>query len=72
MSPTGGIAPEAPSDFPWDEAMALGLNALRWSPRDFWAATPRELMAAAGRGGRRDAATADDLRRLMEAYPDPS
>ncbi|GJD41611.1 hypothetical protein OICFNHDK_4094 [Methylobacterium bullatum] len=52
--------------------MALGLNALRWSPRDFWAATPRELMAAAGRGGRRDAATADDLRRLMEAYPDPS
>ncbi|TXN19241.1 phage tail assembly chaperone, partial [Methylobacterium sp. WL19] len=26
----------------------------------------------AGRGGRRDAATADDLRRLMDAYPDPS
>lgn len=71
MSPTGGIAPEAPSAFPWDEAMALGLNALRWSPGDFWAATPRELIAAAGRGGRRDAARAADLRRLMEAYPDP-
>ncbi|MCC0809138.1 phage tail assembly chaperone [Methylobacterium sp. W2] len=71
MNPTGGIAPESPSAFPWDEAMALGLNALRWSPRDFWAATPRELIAAAGRGGRRDAASAADLRRLMEAYPDP-
>ncbi|WP_018045760.1 phage tail assembly chaperone [Methylobacterium sp. 88A] len=72
MSPTGGIGPEAPSAFPWDEAMALGLNALRWSPRDFWTATPRELMAAAGRGGRRDATGAADLRRLMDAYPDPS
>ncbi|KQP39161.1 phage tail assembly chaperone [Methylobacterium sp. Leaf106] len=72
MSPTGGTAPEAPSAFPWDEAMALGLNALRWSPRDFWAATPRELMAAAGRDGRRDATGAADLRRLMDAYPDPS
>lgn len=52
--------------------MALGLNALRWSPRDFWAATPRELMAALGGSSRRDAASAADLRRLMNAYPDPS
>ncbi|WP_026597425.1 phage tail assembly chaperone [Methylobacterium sp. 77] len=70
MSPAGGTAPEAPSAFPWDEAMALGLNALGWSPRDFWAATPRELTAALGLDGRRDAATAADLRRLIMAFPD--
>ncbi len=50
--------------------MALGLNALGWSPRDFWAATPRELTAALGLDGRRDAATAADLRRLIMAFPD--
>ena len=26
--------------FPWAEMMAMGLGALRLSPRDFWAATP--------------------------------
>lgn len=51
--------------------MALGLGRLRWSPRDFWAATPRELIAAAGLGTRRDAATPADLDRLIAAFPDP-
>ena len=31
--------------FPWDEMMALGLGRLRLAPRDFWAATPREIAA---------------------------
>lgn len=32
--------------FPWQQMMALGLGTLRLAPRDFWAATPRELAAA--------------------------
>lgn len=59
--------------FPWDDAMMLGLSVLRWSPSDFWRATPRELIAAweglcGGRGTR--PALSDDLRRLMAAFPD--
>jgi uncharacterized phage protein (TIGR02216 family) len=51
----------------------LGLGILRWSPRDFWRATPRELLAAweGLHGGQRiDSASSGDLRRLMEAFPD--
>ncbi|MDZ4789669.1 MAG: rcc01693 family protein [Hyphomicrobiales bacterium] len=32
--------------FPWDAVIAAGLGALRLSPRDFWAATPREIAVA--------------------------
>ena len=32
--------------FPWDQMMAMGLGMLRLSPREFWAATPREIAAA--------------------------
>ena len=32
--------------FPWDQFMAIGLGRLGLSPRDFWAATPREIAAA--------------------------
>ena len=32
--------------FPWERLMQLGLGVLRWPPRDFWAATPREIAAA--------------------------
>ena len=39
--------PAAAIAFPWDAALALGLGRLRWRPRDFGRATPRELMAAA-------------------------
>jgi uncharacterized phage protein (TIGR02216 family) len=67
-------APLAPPEaFPWDDAMALGLGVLRWSPDAFWRATPRELMAAYdGLSGRRRAEPAGraDLKRLMEAFPD--
>lgn len=71
MSPTGGDAPEAPSAFPWDEALALGLGRLRWRPRDFWRATPRELMAAAGLTGTPTLDRAG-LRALIDRYPDPT
>lgn len=51
--------------------MALGLGVLRWSPDTFWRATPRELRAALGGPGRPVApAGADDLARLMRAFPD--
>jgi len=53
--------------------MMLGLSVLRWSPDQFWRATPRELFAAweGLSGGRRmEPAARGDLRRLMEAFPD--
>lgn len=62
-----------PEPFPWDEAMALGLGTLRWSPDQFWRASPRELMAAAGALGGPPApepARTSDLLRLMGAFPD--
>lgn len=74
MNPTGGTAPENPlSAFPWETALALGLSVLRWRPRDFWAATPRELAAAAGLQADRFGAALGraDLNRLVAAYPDP-
>ncbi len=52
--------------------MALGLGRLGWSPRDFWAATPRELMAAAGLTGPRAALDGAALRDLIGRYPDPT
>lgn len=32
--------------FPWGVLMATGLGRLKLSPREFWAATPREIAAA--------------------------
>jgi uncharacterized phage protein (TIGR02216 family) len=61
------------SVFPWDEALGLALGVLRWSPGDFWRATPRELGAALdGLGGARrpQPAGRGDLARLMAAFPD--
>ncbi|GEP09599.1 phage tail assembly chaperone [Methylobacterium gnaphalii] len=56
--------------FPWDDALALGLHALRWTPQAFWAATPRELAASSGVRGT-PAASRADLDRLLAAFPDP-
>lgn len=53
--------------------MMLGLGVLRWSPKEFWRATPRELIAAwDGLNGGRPVSPAieRDLRRLMAAFPD--
>ena len=53
--------------------MMLGLSVLRWSPDEFWRATPRELFLAwEGLSGGRptEPARRQDLRRMMEAFPD--
>ena len=52
--------------------MAFALGVLRWSPQEFWRATPRELAAAATglRGPPVEAPSADDLAALMRAFPD--
>jgi len=62
-----------PQVFPWEDAMMLAFSVLRWSPDQFWRATPRELFAAweGLSGGRRmEPALSGDLRRMMEAFPD--
>jgi uncharacterized phage protein (TIGR02216 family) len=53
---------------------ALALGVLRWPPDTFWRATPREVAAALLRpaGGFVQPATAGDLARLMQAFPDGS
>jgi uncharacterized phage protein (TIGR02216 family) len=65
---------DAPRPFPWDEAMTFALCVLRWPPDAFWRATPRELLAALGGAAGQGAApaTAGDLARLMQAFPDSS
>ncbi|MER2266536.1 phage tail assembly chaperone [Methylobacterium oxalidis] len=50
--------------------MTLGLHVLRWRPREFWAATPRELALAAGAAADRGAPGRADLARLLAAFPD--
>ncbi|WP_039903455.1 phage tail assembly chaperone [Methylobacterium sp. GXF4] len=64
-------APARPSAFPWDDALALGLGALGWSPAAFWAATPREFAAALGRRRGPEPLSRDAFERLLAAYPDP-
>lgn len=70
MSPTGGSAPGPMPAFPWDDALALGLGRLRWRPRDFWRATPRELLSAAGLRTGGGALGRDGLARLIADHPD--
>lgn len=44
---------------------------LGWRPDEFWRATPAELSAViAATLGDAGAASADDLARLMESFPD--
>lgn len=51
--------------------MAAGLGAMRLSPKDFWAMTPRELAAALGLGSAaRSAPGRGDLAALMRRFPD--
>lgn len=49
--------------------MELGLGVLRLAPRDFWAATPREIAAAFPAHSSTAPARAD-LDRLMTEFPD--
>jgi uncharacterized phage protein (TIGR02216 family) len=58
--------------FPWREVMGFGIGRLRMAPRDFWAATLRELVAAADalghvRGLPMERAALGDL---MARFPD--
>ena len=66
------VPPASSEAFPWEEAMAFGLGVLRWSPTEFWRATPRELAAAyEGLNGRSSGpAGRADLRSMMAAFPD--
>lgn len=53
--------------------MAFGLGRLRWSPEQFWAATPREISAALQAYQSRAGAPTPPrhaLDRLMAIYPD--
>ena len=45
---------------------------LGWRPEEFWKATPAELAAVLGAmaGEAEEPASAADLRRLMEIFPD--
>ena len=58
-----------PAPFPWEAAMAFAFRVLRWTPDDFWRATPRELAAAMGDLAPPPARRLD-LDALMRAYPD--
>lgn len=55
--------------FPWADMMAMGLGTLRLSPREFWAATPREI-AAAFPQRRPGALPRGVLEQLLEQFPD--
>lgn len=48
--------------------MELGLGILRLPPREFWAATPREITAAFG--GPPQKLGAANFAELIERYPD--
>ncbi len=54
--------------FPWDHLMHLGLGVLRLSPKEFWAATPREIAAAFG--GPTPQLPRLNFEELMKRYPD--
>lgn len=46
---------------------------LGWQPDDFWTATPAELAAVlTAMAGGETSASADDLERLKEMFPDES
>ena len=50
--------------------MFAGLGVLRLAPRDFWAATPREIAAAFAGSQATDAPGRDELDALMKRFPD--
>ena len=56
--------------FPWPRMMQLGLDVLRLSPAEFWAATPREIAAAFPQPSLSAAPARQDFEDLMNRYPD--
>lgn len=57
--------------FPWAAAMQFGFGVLRLSPQEFWAMSPRELVAAHA-AIYRQTAPLDRVRfaELMNEFPD--
>jgi uncharacterized phage protein (TIGR02216 family) len=66
LSAAGGDA--APVPFPWEEAMALGLNRLRLTPDLFWSLTPRELLLIANGLASGSALGRADMEALVARY----
>ncbi|MGL4439551.1 MAG: rcc01693 family protein [Bosea sp. (in: a-proteobacteria)] len=65
--------PERPAfrQFPWADAMALGMGRLRLTPDVFWSLTPKELLLIAGGGiAGCQALGRDALTELMQRFPD--
>lgn len=62
------------TDFPWADAMRLGLGILRLAPKEFWGMTPRELAAAyegvVGITARSTPLGRTNLEALMQRFPD--
>ncbi|WP_235974688.1 phage tail assembly chaperone [Stappia albiluteola] len=65
----GGTADEI-RPFPWRELMALCLGRYGWRPRDFWAATPREIACLLGEPERQPAIGRGELEALIARFPD--
>lgn len=65
-----------PAAFDWDGVMRACMGSptaggLGWTPREFWAATPREVAMALGAEAKRDVPpTRDALKALMARHPD--
>lgn len=67
------MRPSAAAPFPWREIMTFGLGRLGWTPKHFWAATPREVAAALRAHRSADGSGAlgrAALAALMAAHPD--
>lgn len=58
--------------FPWDEVLAFGFGVLRWPPDTLWAATPREIAAAALAflPAKPEAPGQAEMAALMALFPD--
>jgi uncharacterized phage protein (TIGR02216 family) len=59
-----------PQPFPWGAALHFGLGLLRLGPHDFWAMTPRELLALTGRARPQTTPDRASLLALMARWPD--
>ena len=55
--------------FPWDAFMRAGMGVLKLSPKDFWAATPREIASAFPRKDHAPPPRAA-MDQLMQMFPD--
>ncbi|MFZ2101984.1 MAG: rcc01693 family protein [Oricola sp.] len=58
--------------FPWEAAMAFGFRAMRLTPAEFWAMTPRELAAAmrAFGHGMHAPPGREEMEAMIKSFPD--